>query len=69
MKIPVPRIISTVDIANGDDSEIQDAKEREENEHEMERDRQTDRFPGIIHQHTFVFARGVRYLGETHVPC
>jgi hypothetical protein len=29
MKIPVPRIISTVDIANGDDSEIQDAKEKE----------------------------------------
>lgn len=65
MKIPVPRIISTVDIANGDDSEIQDAKEKEKTS--MKR-RQTDRFPGIIHQHTFVFARGARYLGETHVP-
>ncbi len=49
MKIPVPRIISTVDIANGDDSEIQDAKEKEKNEHETETDRQTDRFPGIIY--------------------
>jgi hypothetical protein len=43
MKIPVPRIISTVDIANGDDSEIQDAKRKGENEHETETDRQTDR--------------------------
>jgi hypothetical protein len=39
MKIPGPRIISTVDIANGDDSEIQDAKEKEKNEHETETDR------------------------------
>jgi hypothetical protein len=42
MKIPVPRIISTVDIANGDDSEIQDAKEKEKKEHEKETDRQTN---------------------------